>query len=456
MAGRNPFFASKEMIEGDASVLGKQYTGLRASASTSGNYTANAAVVDDYVDTAPITSEDIPAILEVLASCPSGPNRLRVFQQHKEGNCWQDSLFIMLFNQDWFREFLLGSVDQYLRIFLALGHTDLSYAVTNTVMEPNWSKWTSGVNIKTLPLVETPRKILPAKIKPIAAEFKRIYNFELPVAFWEYYCLHLHRYILLGYLFAKHPEIRNLPEPLPKRTPLASRRKSISHRNYSQMAKNFKEYVFAMLDHGMYCENFTSGIKWFTGLIRTVSAGSVDLHPYKKEGIEPVNILGYYMIAHSSVSMLKHVVSFFKCGGKWFLYDIDVAVIEFTDEDTPIIEASKLTSFIFENRIVEGEPEITTYTLTFENGTTVSSSIPTSVGWQFKYDIFKKEEGSFILVRGDAGAAAPAGGAASGAAGAGGGAAEGGGLARTRRRKRSRAQKQRSKRLRKTRKFTLY
>jgi hypothetical protein len=47
MAG-NPFFASNKMIEEDASVLGQEYRGLRASPSTDRNGRDPAAVVEDH------------------------------------------------------------------------------------------------------------------------------------------------------------------------------------------------------------------------------------------------------------------------------------------------------------------------------------------------------------------------------------------------------------------------
>lgn len=400
---RRPAYNSNNETNANKSYIGEEYKGLRATPSIFGspNFLGNAppAQLHEPLYSAPITPEDIPAILEVLTPCPSGPLALRVFQQHPSaGLCWQDSLFIMLYNQDWFRPFLLETIQRYMEHFFIAGHTDLTYGVSKSIMDKNWGQWAPGVNIQTLPMVERQQINLAGKIKPIAAILKSIYDFGLPLAFWEYYCLSLHRYILLGYLFVKYPETRNVPTPLPKLTALSSRRKSISGHNYSKLHINFKEVVFHQFDTGMYCYNFTKGIKWFRELVNRVSTSSVSLIKYETPDIVPGNILGYYNIAHSSISPMKHVVSFFKCGGKWFLYDIDVGTFEFTDADTAVIEASKLDSFVFDNHIVEGEPEITTYRLNFENGTSVQVTTPTNVGYYYKYDKFIKN-GSFLLVK---------------------------------------------------------
>lgn len=390
------------------SYLGQEYKGLKPSPTSRYNNApregAIVAVEEEPILAAPITPDDVRPILDLLAQCPAGPLALRVFQQHPAGLCWQDSIYMMLFNQEWFRPFLLETIALYMERFFELGHTDLIYAVRGTTMQVDYRQWVPGVNIATLPMVEVETRDRAAKLRPLAQFLQTRIDLGLPLAFWEYFTLALHRYILLGYLFLRYPETGVVREGLPLGTALKSRRKSISHLNYSKLHTNFKEVFFREFYTGMHCESFARGLDWFRRLTDSISGSRIRLLPFSTPDLAPASILGYYLRIHAPAQGMKHVISFFKCGRTWFMYDIDIGMHQFTEADTAVIEASKLSNVSIQNRIVEGEPEVTTYTVTFENGTSVAVSTPTNLKFLFNYNLFL-QEGSYVLVQ-----APPAGG----------------------------------------------
>jgi hypothetical protein len=305
----------------------------------------------------------------------------------------------MLYNQDWFQPFLLETATFYLEEFLRQGHTNLSYAGKKILMVRNYSNAIpQNTPYEKRPLVPLETKNLPVKIVPIAATFAARYeSMGLPLTFWEYYALQLHRYILLAYLFLKYPETAEVAKPMSKTTLLHSRRKSISHNNYSELARDYKEVVFRMLDVGMYCGNFKKGRAWFEKLTKEVSGKSVSLVDFTTQGIAPAAILGYYVIIHSSSSAAKHIVSLFKCKGQWLLYDIDVGVLEFSPEASAVLDVSKMANLLIENNL---EADVFEYTVTLEDGKTVKSSLPSQSRNPYKLDKFYPEV-SMILVQGN-------------------------------------------------------
>jgi hypothetical protein len=398
------------------SVLGKPYFGLR---STSSLVTSNNINVPNAADaqSAPIAPEDVPNIVDILLQCPKGQYALRVFQQHAEGLCWQDSFYIMLYNQDWFKPFLKQSIEFYMEQFFAHGYTDLTYPVKKEVEEINWSKYNYSKPVNNAPKIKVMKKFLETKIVDIAKKFQERFGFGLPLAFWEYYCLQLHRYILLGYLFLKFPDAASNASRESKSTALFRRRQSIGHYNYSKLALNYKEYVFNMLDIGMYCTNFQKARTWFISFVSIISKNTIGFRQFSDKTIPASNILAYYFGIQSTVSYNKHIVSLFKCQDTWYLYDIDIGTIEFTPEETAKLNSSKIKTLVFENKQPE---EIFEYLFTLEDSTTITRSLPLKKSSPLKYEVIQ-DDFSMILVQLPAPApAAPAakpnsdGGAASG------------------------------------------
>jgi hypothetical protein len=384
------------MAANNLSMLGQPYHGLRATTS-SFNMGPSTPPPENTPETAPIAPADVPKIIEVLTPCPVGPYELRVPRQGGPGLCWQDSLFTMLWNADWFKPTLIDNIEFYMEQFFANGETDLVYAKEIEVEEPIWNKqvWNAATRKLTGPTHKVKKINRAEKIKPIARAFKAKYGFGLPLLFWEYYCLNLHRYILLGYMFLKHSDLTPAPTAETK-SKLFARRKSIAANNYAGLHTNFKESVFSEMYHG--CSNMSTVRNWFLQYIPAVSGGQYELMKFSEPSVSASQIEGYYLgLDH------RHVISIFKCGGLWFVYDIDVGSTPFSAEDSAKLDASRIKSFVFQN----DKATTFTYTLTLENSTTVQVSMPLIRDYELKYNTLT-ESFSFILVRKSAGAAATA------------------------------------------------
>jgi hypothetical protein len=352
----------------DRSYLGQEYVSLRTNSSF-GWQDPNASVVNAPPrNLAPITPSDVGPILNILMPCPLGPYAHRVFQQHSDvGLCWQDSMFIMLYNADWFKPMLQEHIEFYMQHFFAAGETDLTYG-KNVEYEEKDYYGPRGPNGK-IQMVKKQKFNTSAKIKPIAAEFQKRYDFGLPLGFWEFYCLELHRYILLGYVFMKQPDM--LPEPISEAKPsnLMRRRGSISARNYSKLHKNLKGVMLGYGEPGICPRSFQDPYKWFSKFVEHASKQSHEVKQFTDKTVPAERIEGYFF----GINM-RHVISVFKCGGLWILYDIDVGCVAFSPEDGIKIEASRISS------IKSAPTKSNTYvhTFTLENGSTVSVSMPYS------------------------------------------------------------------------------
>ena len=437
------------------SYLGEEFVNLRTNSYGPGMTSASRTAPS--TNTAPIAPTDVPKILEVLMPCPVGPYALRVFQQHGSvGTCWQDSMFIMLFNADWFKPILGEHVQFYMDRFFANGDTDLVYAKPPTEVEvddynadPEFNNAGVFKGYKKKKQLEVNRT---SKIKPIAVAFRERYNLGLPLAFWEYYCLNLHRYILLGYLFYKYPDMTPELQSARKPSNLTRRRGSIAGKNYSILHKNFKGVVFRHPEIGICPRSIQQFRTWFTEFISKLSNGNFTLKSFNEKSISASEIEGYYFGLYGTKGE-KHVLSLFICEGTWFLYDIDVGCIPLSAEDGAKLKASRIKSFKSE-ATKTGQYS---YLLTLENGSTVSVLMPfnkgdgsgssTNLGPSYSTIIGNEQYGphntvkpvSLVLVR--VPPAAPAAAPAPAAANSNGGAAAQGGHRKTRKRRQSRKRK---------------
>lgn len=362
------------------SALGQKYHGLRSTNSSYGTYNestydASGAPIVEPKEMAPILPTDVDTLIEILVGCPIGKYALRVFQQHDAGLCWQDSFFIMLYNQDWYKATLEEQLRFYMEEFFKAGETDLTYAKNVEVEQPNFN---SELDLKTYTYTKTVKVTvsqLEHKIKPVAVAFKKRYGMGLPLKFWEYMCLNLHRYLLLGYLFMKNEDIMNVKRAS-KPSMLFRRKRSIGHFNYSTLHVDYKEYVLSMLETGMYYTNFQLLKQWLLTYVEKVSGGKQTFLPFDAADIAAADIGAYYIALNG-----KHIISLFKCGGSWFIYDIDIGCKDFSAEDTAKLEASRIISLFFEKKSDEF-----VYSLTLSDGETVGLSMPLVQNRPHKYD----------------------------------------------------------------------
>jgi hypothetical protein len=270
----------------------------------------------------------------------------------------------MLFNSDWYKPILREDLSFYMEQFFANGENDLIYAKEVEVDVPNVSKFSQGIYDATIKQMQRKTE---EKIKPIAVAFRdRSSDLGLPLAFWEYHCLALHRYLLLAYLFYKFPETIAGAHP-ERQTNLMRRRKSLGAANYSQLHVNYKEYVLRMLDTGMYCANFQKLRGWILAYIQGVSKGAHGLREFFDKSVAPAQIEGYYIGLDA-----RHVVSLFKCGGSWFFYDIDVGCKELSAADSAALAKSRIVGIYFEAKN-NGTFE---YTFMLENDESVQLNMP--------------------------------------------------------------------------------
>lgn len=387
------------------SVLGKQSVALRSTPSTRYENNSENINVNVEITVAPVAPEDVPNLLEILLQCPTGQYALRVFQQHAEGLCWQDSFFIMLYNQDWFKPFLSESIEFYMQQFFGLGYTDLAYPVEQEVEVINWNQYNSRKPYDEQIKRKNIQKFKQIKIASIAKFFKEKFGFGLPLAFWEYYCLQLHRYILLGYLFLKYPDASANTARASKPTNLYRRRKSIGHSNYSKLALNYKEYVFNMFDIGMYCYNFQKARQWFITFVSAVSNNTIGFRTFDDKSVSISDVLAYYLGIQSKDTQYKHMISLFKCQETWFLYDIDVGTIQFTPEETTKLNASRIVSLVFENKKAANVFE---YTLILQDGSSIVRTLPLKQTRDLKYEVIQLDFSMLLVRLSDRAAAAPA------------------------------------------------
>jgi hypothetical protein len=269
-------------------------------------------------NTAPFEPSDIEPLVEICLQCPEGALTSRVFQQHrKHGTCWHDSLYMILFQADFMKPVLAEHIRLFLTTMLELGHTDLVYSIRTT----NEYKEKDEI-IKE----EIFDRI--TKIQAIGKKFREVIDYGLPLQWWEFYCIALHRYILLGYMFLKSAE------PIEPR--LYKRRGSIAPQNFETLHRNFKISVLNMWYTGLYCSNFAPLKKAVVQFISVATKGAMAIYPID---VSPPEKQAIYIGLGD-----KHVVCLFVCGGAWYVYDNDIGVAKILAEDAVKLSSLPLKS----------------------------------------------------------------------------------------------------------------
>jgi hypothetical protein len=257
----------------------------------------------------PFDASMIEPIMKTIATCPIGPNALRVFQQHRGlGLCWNDAMFMLLFESDVFKPVLHPIIRRMLELNAEQGNLNFGNVGES---EP--------------------------KLHAIATTLRTEFSPTLRLAVWEFLTLNLQRYIQLVHMFVTDPSVREtLPNANIKTSRLLNRRKSLQHENFSKIHLFVKPAVMCGKD-SYGAEDITKLISYLNDFLETNLEGAYKFVAKSPE--DPTTILGYYF------EKFYHIISLFKCGGIWFLFDNELGCLPFAEEDSEKINTIGIKNF---------------------------------------------------------------------------------------------------------------
>jgi hypothetical protein len=301
--------------------------------------------------TAPITAADVEPLIAAALRCPTDDLTARVFQQHSAmQTCWHDAFFMAIFHADCLKASLQDHLSLFLTTLLEKGYSDLAYVEqkTVTIEDPYYGTYE---NIKRTQPYEKP--------SAIAAVFKERYP-QLPLQFWELYCLALQRFLLLNYLVIKHPESS-------VKGSLFQRRASIAEGNFTTLHKNFKESSLKVQTPGLWCYDVSKLRITIADYIKFAS-GTYQIFPITTNPNLLKDIQAYYIWQE-----MTHVFSLFKCNGTWFVYDNEVGTAPFSAEDSSKLSAIPIVSM----KVADAEEDATKvkYAFTLADTSIVSTLV---------------------------------------------------------------------------------
>ncbi len=296
----------------DKSILKSRpvYTGLMPTSSTYSFNTArnsNSNNGSDENALVPFDATMIEPILEILTSCPTGPYALRIFQQHaKLGTCWNDALFMLLFESDVLKPAIRPIIQRLLELNAEQG--SLTFGTVGTA---------------------------DVKLHSFAQEIRTEFAPSIDLSIWEFLIVNMQRYVQLAYMFMTDPSVKeHVPKTNVKNTRLHNRRKSIQHNTYSKF-HTFMKPVVCGLSYGSY--SISSIEKPLTKLLELLTEDKYTL--VRRPPSDPTTIMGYYFVK------FQHVISLFKCSGVWFVYDNDIGCLPFSADDSVKIDTKGIKNF---------------------------------------------------------------------------------------------------------------
>lgn len=280
------------------------------------------------ITTAPFTAEDVEPLVAMVTACPINELSTRVFQQHHTmGTCWHDSLIMILFHINPLKE----TVQEHARFLLEFllrddtyGQGDLVYGGQKAIKVKYGTETYNNVE-----------NINPSqKVSAISEAFRERYP-QLPRSFWDLYVLALQRFLLLNYMFLKPGLLTQGIETAPKS--LLTRRKSIAESNFTSLHSYFKQSALKATGAGLWCYNIGALVPTFDGFISLYTNNRYKLYKFTEQNL--VDIQAYYIwIA------MTHVISLFKCGNQWFVFDNDEGVAPFSEEDSVKLSTIQILS----------------------------------------------------------------------------------------------------------------
>jgi hypothetical protein len=344
---------------------------LGISASSTGSVRAE-KVTNEKIEKAPFTVADVEPILSLLSRCPQEVSMSRVFRQHGVlGTCWYDSLIIMLFENQRLKPYIMPFVDAAFRIYVANDILDLSYSTvrtkTNTEKAADRERFENykeyGLVRRNAEYIEEPILISTNyKLNLLAYTFQRITSSppEIDLKHWQFFANAIQRYMLLGYLFYKHPEERNKP--------LRARRQSYNTISFESLHGNLRGKIGAVFC-GADNRVIKNVIAEFTNLINFIGKGTMTIIPFVPEkapgegamrpfwaptipenwwrqtNIAKERIEGYYIVINREDNpRLGHVISLYKCSEQWSIFDNDHGILVLSPEESADISRKGIKS----------------------------------------------------------------------------------------------------------------
>lgn len=373
------------------------------------------------IEAAPFTEEDIAKIMGILSKCPEDISLSRIFKQHPElGTCWFDSFVMMTFENSNVKPYILPFVEVAMRIFKKNDIHDVGYCAPiekNAAELENNRRW-YGPGAST----HNPRPF--HKLDMLVSVFKRITNAPatLETYQWNFFAHLIQKYILLGYLFMK--------EPAPPT--FKNRRKSFNSKSFDFLHCSLRDTIGAR-DRGAEPFSVQNVLIPFSEILRFITKETFTIVPFKhmdafprrlpmmrpyhntwKTPMSLDKIEGYYIvISWVDNPIFGHVISLYKCGEQWTIYDNDIGITPLGQERSRKITrvGIKAINYTIHKNDVQ-------YDIIYNDDTTDTLNVALCVE-QSKEKIFKfSEAGSYKLVR-LTDAVAPAGMGAAGGEGGG-------------------------------------
>ena len=357
------------------------------------------------MEAAPFTGDDIGPILDILSRCPEDISFSRVFKQHPElGTCWFDSFLMMVFENSDVKPFILPFVEVALQTLLANGIQDLGYSspidktpeeIAREKMFRNETEETDPINLRTT-----------FKIQIIAKVFQRITGSPdtIPIEQWNFFAYVIHKYILLAYLFLKGGTV----EPR-----LQKRRGSINMKGHNSIHSCLRQTIGAY-----YCgaedRSIQDVLVQFSQLLQFITKGTFTIVPFEamkeplpRRGWKPPfpntwknvmdisNTGGYYVVVNRKDNFrFGHVLSLYKCGGRWTLFDNQAEIVPLGADSSARLSAVGIKGIEYEIRKKEVQ-----YTITYGDDTTEALVTPLEVEQCRESTYLFSKGASYKLVR---------------------------------------------------------
>lgn len=317
---------------------------------------------------------DIGPILSLLSRCPEEGMLTRVFQQHGFfGTCWYDSAVMMIFESSAGKKIFLPLLEQCFTILLKNGIHDLSYthAIKLTDEEFELEKKFSS----------NPEPFFTSeshKTELLARELKKFTNSSADDLFWEVLAHSLQKYLLLGYLFHKNPPKANAKI-------LSERRKSWNASSFESLHSCLRS-ASGMSVQGALDEQTVVFIKGLSRLLQELSKGECSIEEWDTNKLEETH--GYYLIVGTNSYGGGHVVSMYKCNGRWSLFNNNYGTIPLSDEDSHKIDTIGIEALSLRTDV--GTKTLTSL-FTLKDKTTIDITVPYSQGAEdTNFNYFKK------------------------------------------------------------------
>jgi hypothetical protein len=257
----------------------------------------------------PFGAEMIEPMMELFEPCPAGEFGLRVFQQHiKQGTCWNDSMYMIVFNSDELKPFIRP--------------------ILRRLMELNAEEGTLDFGTVGTPVV---------KLHGFAQTLRAEFNPSGSIAVWELFVLNAQRYLQLLYLFLHDPSVKNtVANQTINYSRLMTRRKSLQCNTYTDLHAFTKSSLTYETFGAHDSHELIVSVNYFLKSI------SPEGYTYKFDDIQPADhstIHGYYLIKY------KHVISLFRCNGVWILYDNEIGSEQLSPDDSAKLDGTILKEF---------------------------------------------------------------------------------------------------------------